>query len=311
VFTLSYRGVPIFVRPTLAALRGLPLVALLHEYAYPWGRNGLRGALWSISQRVCLIDLVRASRALVLTADFRAAQLASRRWLPRRRMAVAPVFSNLPAPSLAAHGSPSQASDGAAPQRQGERERSLIGLFGYASEGTAQGLVLDALRLLGERGGALQLSLLGAPGADSSSGREWLAQAASRGIAGELSFSGRLSAQDLSDALADCELLLFADPTGPTSRKTTLAASLASGSAVVAIDGPHGWRELSEAQAARLVSPRADALAEAVEQLLADGEQRAELGRRGQVFARRAMTAQASAEIVAALLRELLSAPVG
>lgn len=295
VFTYAHRGVPIFVRPTLAALRGLPIVTVLHEYAYPWGRAGLRGLVWAISQRALLLGVVRASAALVVTAEFRARELAAKRWLPSRPTAVAPVFSNLPAAGPGAH----------APRGAGEQP--VLGLFGYASEGAALALALDALRLLDGRGQALGLRLLGAPGADSSAGREWIAAAAERGIGRRLSFSGKLAAQALSDELAACELLLFADPSGPTSRKTTLAASLASGSPLVAIDGPKRWAALSEAQAARIVAPRADALADALGELLGDAAARAELGFRGADFARREMALAPSAEIVAALLGRTLA----
>ena len=84
------------------------------------------------------------------------------------------------------------------------------------------------------------------------------------------SFSGLLAAQELSDALATCELLLFVDPLGPNSRKTTLAASLASGTPVLALDGQRRWGELADACAAELVPRSVDALADALGALLVD-----------------------------------------
>jgi glycosyltransferase involved in cell wall biosynthesis len=291
-FTYSFRGVPLFVPAVLSAVgrARAPLATILHEYAYPWGRAGLRGAVWATTQRAFLIELARASAALVVTADFRAEQLAARRWLPRRQVAVAPVFSNLPAPRVGPSSPP--------------RAVATLGLFGYASEATPAGLVLDALRLLREAGREAELRLLGAPGADSESGRAWRAAAAERGLEGTVSFSGLLSGQALSDALASCEALCFADPTGPTSRKTTLAASLASGSPVVAIDGPHRWRELAEADAARIVAPSSHALADALGELIGDSVARAALGGRGRGFAREHMSVERAAQVVAELLRE-------
>jgi glycosyltransferase involved in cell wall biosynthesis len=298
VFTYSYKGVPVLLRAVLSALRGLgvPLVTVLHEYAYPWGRSGARGAVWALTQRAVLIELMRASAAVLVTADFRAEQLASRRWLPRRPAAVAPVFSNLPRARARA-------------ERAGvERREPALGLFGYAAEGVEGELVLDALALLAREGRRLQLRLLGAPGADSPGGHAWLAGASARGLALAPAFSGTLPAQDLADALADCELLLFADSTGPTSRKTTLAASLDAGRALVAIDGPLSWRELVAADAARIVAPNAAALARALAELLDDEAERAELGARGRAFARREMAVGASAAIVADLLERAVSA---
>ena len=58
VFSYSYRGLPLFTHPVLAAVRRakLPLVTLLHEFVYPWRRDGVRGAAWALSQRALLID---------------------------------------------------------------------------------------------------------------------------------------------------------------------------------------------------------------------------------------------------------------
>ncbi len=290
VFPFSYRGVPVFVPATLRALRRPQrrLVTLLHEYAYPWGRGGARGALWALTQRALLCEVVRASDALAVTGDFRVPWLASRRWLPAREIAVAPVFSNLPAPSAGR-----EASGG---------EAATIGLFGYASEGTAAALVLDALALLHARGVPARLRLLGSPGSSSAAGGAWQDAAERLGLGAALEFTGTLAAQRLSDELATCDVLLSADPSGPTSRKTTLAASLASGAPVVAIDGPHRWPALSRAGAARVAAPTPDALADALAELLADPEARRALGAHGRAFALREMTPERSARTLLALL---------
>jgi glycosyltransferase involved in cell wall biosynthesis len=297
-FTYSYKGVPLLLRTVLAVLRelGVPLVTVLHEYAYPWGRSGARGATWALTQRAALFQLMRASAAVVVTVDFRAGQLASRRWLPRRPVAVAPVFSNLPQARVERAGT----------VRGAPTDAPGVGLFGYAAEGVEAELVLDALELLAREGRAVELQLLGAPGADSPGGQAWLAGARARGLQPP-SFSGKLAAQELADALAGCQLLLFADSTGPTSRKTTLAASLDSGSAVVAIDGPQSWRELVDDRAALIVAPDAQALARALGELLEDEPRRAELGARGSAFARREMALGTSAVIVAGVLERAIS----
>jgi hypothetical protein len=296
VFAYSYRGVPLFVHPTVSALRGLgvPLVVFGHELAFPWRRRGVRGAVWALTQRALLVDLMRVSTAVLVTADFRVRWLTSRRWLPRRPVALAPVFSNLPPPAAA---------------RPSRGERGLVGLFGYAYGPGAIALVLDAVGLLADRGVDLRLTLLGAPGRDSPSGEAWRAAARLRGVAHALSFSGVLPAQDLSDALAGCEVLLFADAPGPSSRKTTLAASLASGRPLVAVDGRHSWSELVESEAARVVAPTARALADAIGALLADEHEQEALGARGRAFAERRMTVACATGIVSALLDGILAEP--
>jgi glycosyltransferase involved in cell wall biosynthesis len=297
VFTYSYRGIPLFVRPTLSALHGsgIPLVTVLHEFAYPWRLGRLRGKVWALTQRALLIRVMDASAAVVVTATFRAQWLASRTWLPRRHAVVAPVFSNLPPPAA-----------GPRPQHRSH----VIGLFGYSYDGAAVGLVLDALSLLEDRRIRVQLILLGAPGRSSPAAEAWLAAARMRGLAQAVCFSGTLSAQDLSDGLAACDVLLSAEPSGPTSRKTTLAASLASGTAVVALDGPRRWSELVRSEAAMVVEPTANALAAALAGLLGDEGLREALGARGRAFAQRMMGVERSAEVVARLLEEVVSQSV-
>jgi glycosyltransferase involved in cell wall biosynthesis len=289
VFAYSHRGLPLFVAPVLGALRrsGIPVVTVLHEYAYPWRHCGLRGKVWAITQRALLIDVMRSSTAVLLTTDFRARWLASRPWLPRRPAAVAPVFSNLPPP---AGGPPAQ------------RAQPVLGLFGYSYQGAALSLVLDAIALLDKRGVAPRLALLGAPGRTSPVAGTWLREARARGIEHALAFSDTLPAQALSNALAACDLLLFADAAGPSSRKGTLAASLASGRPVLAIDGPRRWLELVWAEAASVIEPTAPALADAIQELLGDDAAREALGARGRAFAEERMGVTRTVGAVRALV---------
>ena len=287
VFSYAHRGLPLFVHEALAPARAadVPLVSFLHEYAYPWGRSGLRGALWAMSQRAALVDVMRASAAVVVTAPRREEWLTSRRWLPRRMVGFAPVFSNLPPPSTAA-----------------ERDGHTIGLFGYAYEGAEMGLVLDVMHELHGRDPALRLELLGAPGPDSRAAQEWRDAARTLGIEHILRFSGVLPPQQLANALAACDVLLHPEPSGPTSRKGTLAGSLAAGRPVVALDGPRAWRELVDHGAALVLPPRAGLLADGVAGLLGDPARADALGARGGEFARRQMGVERTARVVRQVL---------
>lgn len=291
VFAYSCRGIPLFVHPTVAALRNtrVPVVTFMHELVYPWGRGGWRGSVWAATQRAVLVEVMRASAAVLVTTDFSAEWLTSRRWLPRRTIAVAPVFSNLP---------PSEAeplADPAAP---------VVGLFGYSLDAATISLVVDALRALADRGVRLRLTLLGAPGPDSAVAEAWLGVAESRAVGGALSFSGTLSAQALSDALAACDILLYADPMGPASRKGTLAASLASGRPLVALEGRRRWSQFLESDAARVAPRTSRALADALQALLGDERSRELLGARGRAFAEQTMGVARTAELVRGLLAE-------
>jgi glycosyltransferase involved in cell wall biosynthesis len=293
VFAFSHRGVPLFARPVLSAVRSsrLPLVTFMHEYAYPWHLGGARGKVWAATQRIALRDVVASSDRLIVSADERAAWLRSRAWLAERPVSVAPVFSNLP--------------------RAGELVRPsevpTLGLFGYGHEGVDVATVLDALRELRDRAGDVRLMLLGAPGSPSAAAARWQRKAAARGLASAIDFSGRLAAEELTAALAGCDVLLFAERGGPTSRKTTLAASLASGRPVVALDGPATWPQLARTRAVVIVAPWARALADAVAPLLEDRAARERQGRAGREFAARAMSVERSVEIVCDALRAAIS----
>jgi glycosyltransferase involved in cell wall biosynthesis len=295
VFPFSHKGVPLFVRPVLSALRarGIPIVTVLHEFVYPWGYGGWRGGLWAATQRALLVEVMRSSAAAIVTADSRAQWLSSRRWLPSRPVLVAPVFSNLPPPA-------------AAPR--GHRESPVIGLFGYSYQGAAVSLILDSIGDLRARGVRLQLRLLGGPGASSPAGEEWLAGARARNLEGVLCFTGRLPAQVLSNALAACDVLLSADSSGPTSRKGSLAGSLASGRPVVAIDGPLTWPELVRRQAVRLARPTSGAVAETVASMIADEDARDALGSRGRAFSQQEMGVARTVQAVRTLLDRVLGA---
>jgi glycosyltransferase involved in cell wall biosynthesis len=151
----------------------------------------------------------------------------------------------------------------------------------------------------------VRVELLGAPGRSSAAGELWLAAARGAGLTHEPRFTGTVAPQQLSDALAACDALLFVDPLGPNSRKTTLAASLASGRPVVAVDGSRRWRELADAEAAEIVEPNAQALATAVGGLLESEPRRETLAARGRAFAEQSMSTARAARTIGGLLRDV------
>jgi hypothetical protein len=241
-----------------------------------------------------LVEVMRSSAAALVTASSRAAWLSERRWLPKRAVAAAPVFSNLP-----------PAAPGARP-RWGAQPQ--VGLFGYAYQGAARSLLLDALGELHRRGIAAELTLLGAPGQSSPAGEDWTAEARARGLQDALSFSGELPAQALADALSSCEVLLFGDTAGPSPRKGTLAGSLASGRPLVAIDGPYTWPELVEREAVRLSAPSPAAVADQIAALLGDRDAADALGARAREFYEREMAVPRTAQATLGLIEQVLSA---
>ena len=291
VFAYSHRGVPLYTHPTVRALRsaGVPIVAVLHEVAFNWPeRPAPRATLWAATQRLAARELVRASAALLVTADFRAEWLRSRVWLPSRPLRVAPVFSNLPPGAVHADGAP---------------HAPVLGVFGWALGEETREVVLGALaRLRGETGA--ELRLLGAPGEQSSSGAAWRQDAARHGVADALTFSGLQPAQDLAAELASADILLYVDPTGPAGRKGTLAAELAAGRPLIALEGRRTWPALAESGAALIVPRSAGALAAAAGGLIADDARREAMGPLAAGFYQREMAVERTAGAVRELLAE-------
>jgi hypothetical protein len=295
-FSYYDRGLPLLVHPMVTALRGcqLPLITIMHEFVYPWRSGGVKGIVWALADRAALRELVAASSAVIATTESRLGWLRSRWWLPAPAAALAPTFSNLPAPTV------SPPADRAVP---------VVGLFGYyAVDAGTISLVLDALCRLLRRGVEWRLMLLGSPERSPAVGEIWSRAAGAHGLTHMLSITGTLPAQELSNALARCDLLLYANLIGPISSKGTLAASLASGRPVIALEGQHRWQELLDADAARVVPRRADALADAVEELLRDAYARSALGARGRSFAQATIGVARTAAAVIGLLEPMLRA---
>jgi hypothetical protein len=287
----GYRGLPL-LEPLLAgAVRraGRPVLTIMHELVFPFGRDGARGAAWAAGSRAALLEIALASDGFLVTTEDRQSWLRGRRWLPRRPVGFAPVFSNLPAAGPAEHAANSP---------------PLLAQFGFLYDGSAE-VVLRALRELRPRPDPPRLLLVGSPGPDSRAARAWISCARELRVEELISFTGLLEPQALSQTLAAADLLLFADPPGPTSRKGTLAGSLASGTPVLALDGPSTWAAPERAGALRLVPRDGLALAGAIEETLNDDGARAALGARGRRFAEEEMSVARTAAEVRALLARI------
>ncbi len=279
VFAYSWRGIPVSVPALALSLRrlGVPVVLFAHEFAYPWGQRGWRGAVLSSTQRLAFVPLVAASDAVVVTTEDRVTWIRGRRWLPRRPLASAPVFSNISV----------RATDEAATAVPGR-----VGVFGFGAEGLLTELVVEALAQVHRSNPGAHPRLIGAPGSDSPAGRRLQRLADREGC--PVSFSGLLDEDQLSQELSSCEVIFHTDPAGPTSRKTTLAAALSHGRPVVAFDGPDRWQELVDAGAVELV-PADERAATALEALLQDDSRKAALAERAREFAAARLSPQHTA----------------
>jgi glycosyltransferase involved in cell wall biosynthesis len=291
-FPFSHRGVP-FLAPLVSRSLGstkVPVAALLHELAYPFRRNGWRGTVWALSQRAALRAAARGSTALIVTTEDRLDWLQTRRWLPRRPVLVAPVFSNVPP---------------APPTRERSGDGELrVGVFGFGSENFRIRPVVSSIAALRATGVDARLVLVGAPGAADESAVNWLQEAKARGCRDAVSFTGVLEPDGVARALQSVDIMVFPDELGPSSRKGSLAASLALGLPVVALDGPARWSSAVAEGAVALVDADGFRLPEELRRLWLDEPARRALGERGRTFYARRM----AAEVVTQSLVEFLGA---
>jgi glycosyltransferase involved in cell wall biosynthesis len=284
VFAYSHRGIPVHAAALARAVRapGVPVLAVLHEVAYPWPRRAdARGVAWALSQRLAARRVIALSSAAIVTADFRAEWLDGAWWLPRRPIRVAPVFSNLPVAS--------------ASPRSG-----TVGIFGWSFDAATVGLTVDALAPAGPD--APRLRLLGAPGPDAEAAKPWRTHAEQAGMAERLEFSGALPVAQLADELAASEVLLYVDPAGLSGRKGTLAAALASGRPVLAVAGKRAWPALESSGAVDLAPRDAASIRAALGALLGDAARRQSLADAAREFYAREMSVGHTADVALDLL---------
>lgn len=271
----GYRGVPgpEILFANVLRLRGVAVVAVLHELAHPFlTTEGWRGRLTAVLHQCALRVVVQAATCVVVTTEKRADALRRQRLMARRPVRVVPVFSNI-APSA-----PVAPGDG----------RFTVCVPGYAGAGVRPDLLIHALATNGST--AIPIVLPGAPGPDSPDGRRWRSLADSAGLGERLEFTGTITAEEFSRRLREASVVVLVNEEGPSSRKGTLAMAMAHGRPIISLDGPNRWDELVESEAVLVVPPDADALASAVSALRAEEAARAALGARAAAFYRDRMS---------------------
>jgi glycosyltransferase involved in cell wall biosynthesis len=184
-----------------------------------------------------------------------------------------------------------------------------VGIFGYPL--VAVGDTIRAMARLRQDVPEAELWLLGAPGPESTVGRVWVAAADGGGLSDAVHFTGVVGGTELAHEIARCDVCLFHDGGGPSSRKSTLATVLAAARAVVAVDGPNTWPELSSARAVTLVDDRSGALGAALCHLAGNDDERKALGHRGSRFYLEHQSRTVVADRIVGFVSELLDGSSG
>jgi glycosyltransferase involved in cell wall biosynthesis len=294
-FAYAFRGIPLpgILLGIVLRARGIPVVTVFHEIAYPWGRRGLAGRVFSLAQHAALLPVLLGSTALLVTTEERARFLRRYGRLGRRRpVHLAPVFSTL------GQQEPSEGLPGPA---------GTIGVIGHGADGAQPALFFAAVRGL-RPGPPERIVLLGAPGRHSPAGQQWLRTARHAGLEGAVDFTGVLDPEELGRRIAACDVVVLVDDEGPSSRRTMLAAALAHGRPVVASDGPSRWDAPVEAGAIVVVPAEAGALGAALQRLTDDAAARASTGALAFAFYEREMSLARTCDEVSAMLGGLSGA---
>jgi len=315
-FAYGVRGIPLpgVLFGLLVRARGGTVITVVHEAVYPWGRRGWRGGLQAITQRIALFWVLLGSNAVVVTTSARAEAFRHLRWPHSRTVSYLPVFSTIGEPA-----EPAVLREHPVPP--------VIGVLSHSSEGARADLlfqVLERLRRLGPEQSSERddgpdrpswrhddsivprVVLLGAPGPSSPGGRRWSDLARRRGMDRHLEFTGVVAEGELGSNLEACDLLVLLDPDGPTSRKTTLAAGLAHGMPIVALDGSDRWTDLVERGAVVVVPGEPGPFALALGDLLDSAERRRRLGLAARSFYRERMRLELIASEMARVIEETM-----
>lgn len=288
-FAYALRGIPlagVFLGIVLRARR-IPVITVLHEIAYPWGPRGLNRRLFSIAQHLALLPVLAGSTAILVTTEARATFV--RQWSRLRcrpAVEVAPVFS-----TLGQQLPPSPEAD----------DLRQIGVVGYSADGAQPELFFDALRHLRSLDG-IRIVLLGAPGRCSVQGEVWVEAAQRVGMEAAVNFTGVLAPEDLGHHIAECDLIALVDAEGPSSRRTMLAAALAYGRPVVAIDGPNRWNAPVSDGAISLVPPVSRNLGAAIQRLVDHPEERTAMSAVAVMFYEREMSLNRTCDVLCRLI---------
>nr|MDQ6948129.1 glycosyltransferase [Actinomycetota bacterium] len=220
------------------------------------------------------------------------------RWPVSRAVSYLPVFSTIGEPAEPA-------------VLREHPARPVIGVLSHSSEGARADLLFQALKCLRRPGrdddhAIPCIVLLGAPGPSSAGGRYWRDLARRSGMDRHLEFTGVVAEGVLGSNLEACDLLVLLDPNGPTSRKTTLAAGLAYGMPIVALDGSDRWADLVEREAVVVVPGEPGPLALTLGGLLDSADRRRYLGCHARSFYRQHMRLELIASGMARVIEETM-----
>jgi glycosyltransferase involved in cell wall biosynthesis len=257
------------------AWRGDRVLPLIHEAGAPYRLARPRMLAAAVVHRLMAAMLLRAAhdRVLITIPSWRT---RLQRWALGRRLEWewVPVPSNIEPP-------PARVGGADVRSRHGLDDAEVIGSFGIHG-GLSTGMLASVLARVLTRGNRFALIV----GPEGHRVRDAVAAIAPNAAA-RVRVTGVVPVADVSPHLEACDLLLQPYVDGVSTRRSTAMAALAHARALVTTSGRATediwWAE----RAAEMTDFDVDALARAIESLLADPTTRDVLARRGQDAYRR------------------------
>ena len=255
-FAVGHRGVAPTARVLARKLSHVAPIALFaHELWFPWGREGARGLVWAVAQRLQTRAVLRACTRWIITTQAR--EEALKRIDPARVVRI-PVGTNV---------APTGSRDRA--RWNIPEDAFVLAHLGSAGPGRDLEPAFRALSTLRARTLDVRLFLVGNTGPFPIPAS----------LEGAVMTTGTRPLDELSDALACADAYLHADPVGPSAgRRTTLVAALAHGLPVIAYRGPDHDSHLVDGDNILMIDRDAASLVTAVESLRTEPARARSLG---------------------------------
>jgi glycosyltransferase involved in cell wall biosynthesis len=255
--------------PLIARLAGARrVVTTLHELHSPWG-DSPTSVLASAVQRLQLILIAGASNGLIVTNPLYLEAVDHRR-LRASRLAEIPVGPAVPVARLSTA------------ERQRVR-RTLAGdaqsVVGEVSVGNVYKRPQDLVTVVEAIGGEGRLVCLGGLAPDQPRTRSLHQMLDSRGLAHQVTWTGFLSAEELSRSLSALDVYVHTGERGASTRSTALVSAMAHGLPIAAYRGPETPSFLQDGESVLLAeSMDGHSLAAGVVRLLQDADLRRRMG---------------------------------
>ena len=250
----------------------VPVVTTFHDLLVPYLFPKAGSLRWKVVEY-----LARHSDAVIVTNAEDHARLSNLQ-SPISNLCTIPIGSNID-PVLA--GEFDRAAERA---RWGIRpDEQILGYFGFLNLSKGGSDLMQALKVLRNRGLPVKLLLIGGrTGSSDPSNAEYAAQVerlvASLGLQAEVIATGYLTPPEVSRALMLCDVMVLPYVDGASLRRGSLLAAIAHGKAIVTTEPRYPIEGLTpEDSVLYMPSNNPQALAEAVQRVLQDDVLRARL----------------------------------